>query len=131
MKKRRYSKKRQAILERVCSTDVHPSAEWVYQELKPEFPDLSLGTVYRNLAAFKQEGVIESLGVIDGLERFDGNTEPHAHFICKHCAAVIDLPGLKLPNRFEDVIECGRAEELELRFIGTCNKCASTRKEKN
>lgn len=131
MKKRRFSKKRQAILECVRSTDVHPSAEWVYQELKPEYPDLSLGTVYRNLAAFKKEGLVESLGTIDGLERFDGNTEPHAHFICKQCAAIIDLPGLKLPVRFEDIIECGRAEELELRFRGVCNECASTRKEKN
>ena len=47
------SRKRDAILACVCSTDTHPTAEWVYTQLKPDIPDLSLGTVYRNLAMFR------------------------------------------------------------------------------
>ena len=54
----RYSPKRQAILECICSTDCHPSAEWVYAMLKPQIPDLSLATVYRNLARFREDGVV-------------------------------------------------------------------------
>ena len=50
----RYSKKREAILNAIQSTKCHPSADWVYQTLKPEHPDLSLGTVYRNLEFFRQ-----------------------------------------------------------------------------
>lgn len=61
---RKHSKKRDAILECVRSTKEHPTADWVYSQLKPSIPDLSLGTVYRNLASFKREGVISSVGAI-------------------------------------------------------------------
>ena len=62
----RYSKKREAILYAIRSTHVHPTAEWVYQTLKPTHPDLSLGTVYRNLTFFREQGMIRSVGVIGG-----------------------------------------------------------------
>lgn len=62
MKRENFSRKRQAILQAVCGTDCHPTAEWVYQAVKPQYTDLSLGTVYRNLAKFKEEGLIASLG---------------------------------------------------------------------
>ena len=91
MAQQKHSKKRDAILQCVRSTKSHPTADWVYGQLRPEIPGLSLGTVYRNLAAFKREGVIASVGVVDGMERFDANTAPHAHFVCKHCSAVIDV----------------------------------------
>ena len=65
-KRQNYSRKREAILQAVRSTTLHPSAEWVYRELKPVFPDLSLGTVYRNLAQFKVDGVIVSVGTVNG-----------------------------------------------------------------
>ena len=83
----RYSKKREAILTAIRGTRCHPSAEWVYQSLKPEHPDLSLGTVYRNLIFFQQRGEIQSVGVVKGQERFDGETRPHSHFICNSCGA--------------------------------------------
>ena len=67
MAERRFSHKREQIYQAVCSRREHPTAEMVYQQLKPQFPDLSLGTVYRNLAAFKAEGVIDSVGVVNGL----------------------------------------------------------------
>ena len=75
----RYSKKREAILEAIRSTKTHPSADWVYQTLKPTHPDLSLGTVYRNLDFFRQHGTIISVGVVKGQERFDATTTPHTH----------------------------------------------------
>ena len=79
---RKRSRKRDAILACVRATTCHPSAEWVYQRLKPTIPDLSLGTVYRNLSMFKDEGLVISVGTVGGLERFDGNTKPHTHFVC-------------------------------------------------
>ena len=66
----RYSRKREAILNAIQSTDCHPSAEWVYQTLKPTHPDLSLGTVYRNLVLFQQQGLIQSIGVVKGAVRW-------------------------------------------------------------
>ena len=78
---RKHSHKRDAILECLRCTTSHPTAEWVYTQLKPTIPDLSLATVYRNLAMFKAEGTIDSVGVYDGLERFDFRTDPHASVI--------------------------------------------------
>ena len=54
-KRQNYSRKREAILSAICSTDIHPTADWIYQKLKPIYPDLSLGTVYRNIARFKED----------------------------------------------------------------------------
>ena len=91
-KARRYSPKREAILECLRSTHNHPAAEWVYAQLKPSIPDLSLATVYRNLGQFRKDGTIQVIGNVDGEERYDGDTSPHSHFICRSCGKVADLP---------------------------------------
>ncbi|HIR64099.1 MAG TPA: transcriptional repressor [Candidatus Faecousia faecigallinarum] len=125
---RKRSRKREAILDCLRQTDVHPSAEWVYRRLKPRIPDLSLATVYRNLALFKQEGLICSLGVVQGLERFDGDTSPHVHFICTGCGRILDLPGLQLPAELASQavqITGGQVTGASLRFHGVCRHCAT------
>jgi Fur family peroxide stress response transcriptional regulator len=91
MEARKYSKKREAILEALRNTTEHPSAEMLYARLKPEFPDLSLGTVYRNLAMFIRDGDAVSVGTVAGQERYDADTHPHAHFICSECGRVLDV----------------------------------------
>ena len=82
---RKHSKKREAILEALRSAKDHPSAEMLYSRLKSVYPDLSLGTVYRNLAFFINDGEITSVGTVAGQERYDADTSPHAHFICRRC----------------------------------------------
>lgn len=123
---RKHSRKRDAILACVRSTAVHPSADWVYARLKPQIPDLSLGTVYRNLALLKQEGTITSVGVVDGMERFEGNTRPHAHFICSHCSAVIDVEGVQPPSCLIEQVHCGSVRDCVLTFTGICHNCVCT-----
>ena len=113
---RKRSRKRDAILACVRSTTCHPSAEWVYQRLKPTIPDLSLGTVYRNLSMFKDEGLVISVGTVGGLERFDGNTKPHTHFVCTRCSAVLDL--MDINNTAGSVIT-----DYRLSFYGLCPDC--------
>ena len=123
---RKHSKKRDAILHCIRSTRSHPSAEWVYQQLKPEIPDLSLGTVYRNLAMFKADGTIQSLGTVAGLERYDGNTTPHTHFICTHCGTVIDLEHVELPGATlaeAGTYAGGAIFSYQLQFFGRCSRC--------
>lgn len=125
---RKRSKKREAILDCLRQTNLHPSAEWVYRRLKPQIPDLSLATVYRNLALFKQEGTICSLGVVQGLERFDGDTSPHVHFVCTGCGRILDLPGLQLPAELASQavqITGGQVTGASLRFHGVCRHCAT------
>ena len=111
----RYSKKREAILDVIRSSDAHPSAEWIYQALKPAHPDLSLGTVYRNLLFFQRQGTIQSVGVVHGQERFDAVTTPHSHFVCNTCGAVIDQYGFEVDRH-------------ELTFYGKCQACMQAEK---
>ena len=124
---RKYSRKREAILECIRSTTSHPSADWVYSQLKPEIPDLSLGTVYRNLNLFRQEGLIQSIGVVNGLERFDGNIQPHLHFVCQKCGKVQDMMEFQLP---EGMLETaaksinGKIQSCQIVFTGTCETCS-------
>ena len=124
----RYSKKREAILDAIRSTDIHPSADWVYQTLRPAFPDLSLGTVYRNLARFKEEGLVTSVGTVRGQERFDAIVTPHTHFVCQTCGAVMDLPGLKAEENLDlDRIARQNGVKIDhsmLIFYGTCSGCS-------
>ena len=123
---RKHSKKRDAILECIRGTKTHPSAEWVYQQLKPEIPDLSLGTVYRNIAMFKADGTIQSIGTVAGLERYDGNTDPHTHFICTACGKVIDLDHVELPPvTMEEAAgnAGGIIGSYQLQFFGNCADC--------
>ena len=70
----KFSRKREALYNALRATTVHPTAEWLYAALRPEYPDLSLGTVYRNLKKFCAEGKARSVGVINGQEHFDGDT---------------------------------------------------------
>ena len=116
-------KKRNAIYECLCSTDTHPSAEMVYEMLQAEHPDISLATVYRNLAKFKAEGKIMSVATVKGIERFDGNTAPHVHFICTGCDSVLDLHQIPMPHY--EAKDCGgcRIESCALTFTGLCGNC--------
>ena len=123
----KHFRKRDAILNCVRSTDAHPSADWVYEHVKEQVPDISLATVYRNLSLFKEQGLIQSLGTVQGVERFDGNTEPHVHFICTQCGAVLDLPEISVPEELNSAVarsSGGRVDTCQLSFMGVCGECA-------
>ena len=129
---RKHFRKRDAILTCLRGTDVHPSAEWVHAQLKSQIPDLSLGTVYRNLAYFKDRGDIISLGTVNGVERFDGNTAPHVHFICTGCSAVLDLPQIAVPQELAQSAEMcagGQVASCNLTFTGRCRECTTKHQE--
>ena len=124
----KHFRKRDAILNCVRSTDAHPSADWVFEHVKQQVPDISLATVYRNLALFKEQGLINSLGTVNGVERFDGNTEPHVHFICTQCGAVQDLPEISVPEELNSAVarsSGGRVDNCQLSFTGICGECAT------
>ena len=128
----KHFRKRNAILNCLRSTTVHPSADWVYTQLKPEIPDLSLGTVYRNLNYFREQGTIISLGTVGGVERFDGNTTPHVHFICTGCHAVIDLPEIAVPQELSESAAMstgGQVNSCSLTFTGLCGQCSKNKNQ--
>ena len=122
----KHFRKRDAILHCVRSTDAHPSADWVFEHVKEQMPDISLATVYRNLSLFKEQGLITSLGTVKGVERFDGNTEPHVHFICTQCGHVQDLPEISVPEELNSAVaqsSGGRVDNCQLSFTGICGEC--------
>lgn len=130
MKKQNYSRKREAILQTLRATKTHPTAEWVYQQLKTAFPDLSMGTVYRNLSLFKQEGTIASVGIVNGQERFDADVSPHTHFVCLGCGAVQDSGPLPAQEEARVAQEYGVTVLTEqVLFYGYCSACEQKRRE--
>ena len=119
-------RKRNAILECLKSTDQHPSAETVHEMLRIEHPDISLATVYRNLALFKKQGLIQSIGTVNGIERFDANTDPHVHFVCTGCDAVLDFPQVEVPTSLGTDAEKQTGCQIagcQLTFTGLCQNC--------
>lgn len=118
---KKHSRKRDAILACLQTTKSHPSAEWIYAQLKPQIPDLSLGTVYRNLAEFRRDGTVISVGTVGGTERFDADLTPHAHFICDVCGEVFDL-GIAEPPACPG--DCGEVRGFSLIYHGVCKACA-------
>ena len=122
----KHFRKRDAILTCLRGTTVHPSADWIHEQLKAEHSDISLATVYRNLSLFKEQGLITSLGTVKGVERFDGNTDPHVHYICTDCGCVLDLEGVTVPEELNAAVACstgGLVAGCQLTFTGKCNQC--------
>lgn len=124
----KYSRQRAAILSFLQSRRDHPTAERVYFSVREEFPNISLGTVYRNLNQLVEAGMItkHSFGML-GIDHFDYNTSPHYHFVCSCCNAVIDLPMDR--NDFSSV-DTEAAKDFDgliqghrLYFYGICKKC--------
>ncbi|MBC8044606.1 MAG: transcriptional repressor [Rhizobacter sp.] len=89
----RFSRQREQILKIVLGTKSHPTADWVYDQVRLKIPSVSLGTVYRNLNLLADDGKITRVILEDGKVRFDGNTGEHYHFICTNSGKVIDLDG--------------------------------------
>jgi Fur family peroxide stress response transcriptional regulator len=121
-------RKRNAILSYLQGKVTHPSAEIIYADLKQEIPDLSMATVYRNLTKFRQEGLIQCVATVKGVERYDANTHPHVHFICRHCDAVIDLHEMQIPPQLIDQatnLIGGTVDCCSLSFTGLCRDCLS------
>ena len=121
-------RKRNAILAYLQSKVTHPSAESIYTDLKAQIPDLSMATVYRNLTKFRQDGLVQCVATVKGVERYDANTDPHVHFICRRCTAVIDLHEMQIPIQLIDQaasLTGGQIDLCSLSFTGLCRECIS------
>ena len=126
MDTRKQFRKRNAILSYLRATNEHPSAEMVYMGVKQDCPDISLATVYRNLALFRDQGLVQCVGTVKGVERFDGNTAPHVHFFCTECGSVLDLPEVEAPAQLSEAVENGTGGKVNmysLSFAGICKNC--------
>lgn len=121
----RRSKQRDAILRVLRSTKSHPTAEWLYEEVKKEIPNISLGTVYRNLRAMNDGGDILELEQTGTFRRFDGNSANHYHFRCDQCGRVFDIHEPLVTGIDERVAKNTgfHVAYHRLEFRGTCRDC--------
>ncbi|GAB4326878.1 MAG: transcriptional repressor [Calditrichia bacterium] len=124
-KKFKRSLQREKILEALRGTTTHPTAEWVFEQVKPQIPELSLGTVYRNLNILVEMGEVKEVPGADSVRRFDGFTHPHPHFVCQRCGSVYDVEATvsreMLGNMAENLPH--RVDNVELTLFGICKNC--------
>ena len=121
----KYSKQRESIQKYLNSTDEHPTADTVYLNVKQKFPNISLGTVYRNLNLLYDIGDALKIPTPNGGDRFDGRTNPHYHFCCTVCGKVIDLnmEQMDFINETAGKDFDGKIENHSMMFYGTCKEC--------
>ncbi len=121
----KYSRQRQAIKEFMMTRTDHPTADVVYMNLRNEFPNISLGTIYRNLTLLADLGELARIRVGDGVDRFDATLTPHYHFICQKCGCVSDLD-IAFMEHIDTVIApnfTGRIDGHITYFYGECETC--------
>jgi len=121
----KYSRQREAVRNFLLSRKDHPTAEFVYENVKKEYPNISLGTVYRNLTFLCDNGEAIKISYGDKSEHFDGNPLPHYHFVCKSCNCVEDLEMDDIS--FLDTLAAknfkGKIWGHNTIFFGLCEKC--------
>ena len=124
----RTSRQREAMLRVVRGTECHPTAEWVYAEVKRDIPGISLGTVYRNLRLLTDAGELCSFEGRGGVTRYDGCTSSHYHFRCERCGALIDIeePVDQALDRQVSVRTGLYIRCHVLEFRGQCMECRKT-----
>lgn len=122
---RKHSKQRDMIKEFLMTRKDHPTADIVYMNVRKQNPNISLGTVYRNLTLLADTGEILRLRVGDGVDHFDADTSPHYHFICSECGSVIDLEMDDIGSITEVAAAHfkGRIAGHVTYFHGICEKC--------
>ena len=122
------SRQRELLLEILRSTTCHPDADWVFARMRERMPNISLGTVYRNLALLAGEGIILKLDTGESSDRFDGCAAPHYHLLCKACGSVVDLPLAYSETLNREAAKTGGCEiqSHSLLFHGKCPSCTGS-----
>ena len=121
----KYSRQREAIVQYLTGRTDHPSAEMVYHALRQTYPNISLGTVYRNLSLLEENGQLMKIPMDGESDRFDPNIKPHYHFVCRKCGFVQDVPMTALDSltQLAQAHINGIVESHTLVFKGICKDC--------
>jgi Fur family peroxide stress response transcriptional regulator len=128
MAKTRMTKQRKTILEVLKNTDSHPTADWIYEKVKQEIPNISLGTVYRNLNLLAEKDKITVINYANDQSHYDGNTKNHYHFRCNKCNNVFDLEVKLFEKEIDAIVNNNTDFEVDshrLEFYGLCPDCQS------
>jgi Fur family ferric uptake transcriptional regulator len=122
----RLTKQRRVVLEELKKTTAHPTADELYEVVRKRLPNISLGTVYRNLEILSACGEALKLDLGEGKKRFDARMEPHYHLRCTECGRVFDIPYIPLDDeiksRLKDVSQY-KITGIQVHFDGICDEC--------
>lgn len=124
-KKLKLTPQRIAVYKYLQSTKQHPTAEIIYKALQPEYPTMSLATVYKALKTLVEVNLVQELNVGEGNFRYDGNTCPHSHIQCLNCGRVDDVEGVCFSELNDKVKDYTKYEVLtnQVYFYGICESC--------
>ncbi len=119
------SKQRERILGILLNTDRHPAAAWIYDQLRGEFSNLSMGTVYRNLNILVEQDKVRRIVCGSTFDRYDAKTEQHYHFICQECRLIMDveMPFDESLNERINSTHRFKAVGHQIQFFGICEAC--------
>lgn len=123
----KYSRQRESIKNYLANTTEHPTADTVYTNIRKKYPNISLGTIYRNLNLLVEQGEVTKFTTGYGSDRFDSNTKPHYHFLCTECSEVLDIfVENKFVNTINEAVSSGFDGEIlghNTLFYGLCCEC--------
>ncbi len=114
---------RSAVLDLLHDNIYHPTAEEIYQALRERYPALSRATVYNTLDLLKQHGLIQEITIERTKAHYDYKTEPHHHFLCRHCGRIYDVDVEKVPLEQEGRLDGHKIDEVWLYMRGICAAC--------
>jgi Fur family peroxide stress response transcriptional regulator len=124
----RLTPQRRAILDYLASTDNHPSAHQIFQEVQKTHPDTSLATIYNTLNMLLRKGFLKMLEV-EPDNRCETNLGQHINLICDICGKIQDMKGGLTVNS-EDVLHRFGFQVLDSRmeYHGVCSACRDRQK---
>ena len=120
------TKNQKTILQTFHSFPIHPTAEQLFDLVRKENPQMGLSTLYRLLGQLVQKGVIQKISGLETKDHYDHTLTPHAHFICKDCGIVFDVPNEMCSVSFEKVerqmdVSC---HSVQMNIRGVCSRCS-------
>lgn len=127
----RRTRQREVVFRIVAATSGHPTADWIYAEARKLIPNVSLGTVYRNLQVLEREGRVRAIDSWGKPTRYDADLSDHYHFVCLGCGSISDLPKPEHGDSRVDPLVTSPGFVVtghRLEFRGYCPDCGKKRK---
>jgi len=128
---RRQTKQREAVLKAIAGSSSHPTADMIYDEVRKAIPEISKGTVYRNLRVLQEMGQVLELTLDGHVSRYEAKQDSHYHFRCESCGRVsdLDIPVDEDMNRRVSAITGLKVARHQLEFCGICDECQTASKK--
>lgn len=121
----KYSRQRELILNTVMENPVHPTADEIYSMVRASEPNISLGTVYRNLNLLSEQGYLQKISMPDTSDHFDGRTDTHHHLLCEKCGKLSDVEigsVAELERSLKDIPDV-QVTGYRIFVTGVCQNC--------